>query len=123
MVFAPFADGKATGQYETFATGTGGPTDLRASGLAVGTGRVAVHQRGPEREDLEGGETASRRTEKGRKGERERSRRTGALASNPPSPFPVPAPFTALELPLHLRSSGSISTGRFAPGGGGSISR
>ena len=37
VVFAPFAGGKATGQYEAFATGAGGPTDLRASGLAVGT--------------------------------------------------------------------------------------
>lgn len=36
VVFAPFADGKATGQYETFATG-GSPTSLRASGVAVGT--------------------------------------------------------------------------------------
>jgi glucose/arabinose dehydrogenase len=36
VVFAPFANGKATGQYETFASGSGGPTDLRASGLAVG---------------------------------------------------------------------------------------
>ncbi len=37
VVFAPFGGGKATGQFETFATGAGGPTDLRASGLAVGT--------------------------------------------------------------------------------------
>jgi len=36
VVFAPFADGRATGRYETFATGAGGPTDLHASGLAVG---------------------------------------------------------------------------------------
>ncbi len=36
VVFAPFTDGKATGQYETFATG-GSPTALRASGVAVGT--------------------------------------------------------------------------------------
>ncbi|MGH7499867.1 MAG: PQQ-dependent sugar dehydrogenase [Gemmatimonadales bacterium] len=36
VVFAPFAGGKATGEYETFATGRKGPTDLRASGLAVG---------------------------------------------------------------------------------------
>ncbi|MEO7985601.1 MAG: PQQ-dependent sugar dehydrogenase [Gemmatimonadales bacterium] len=37
VVFAPFSGGTATGQFETFATGAGGPTDLRASGLAVGT--------------------------------------------------------------------------------------
>ena len=37
VVFAPFSDGKATGEYETFATGRGGATDLRASGVAVGT--------------------------------------------------------------------------------------
>jgi glucose/arabinose dehydrogenase len=37
VVFAPFAGGKATGKYETFATSTEGPTGLRASGLAVGT--------------------------------------------------------------------------------------
>ena len=37
VVFAPFANGKATGRYETFATGARGPTDLHASGLAVGT--------------------------------------------------------------------------------------
>ena len=36
VVFAPFAGGKLTGQYETFATSQKGPTDLRASGLAVG---------------------------------------------------------------------------------------
>jgi glucose/arabinose dehydrogenase len=35
VVFQPFADGKPSGQYETFASGAGGPTDLRASGLAV----------------------------------------------------------------------------------------
>ncbi|HEY8259156.1 MAG TPA: PQQ-dependent sugar dehydrogenase [Gemmatimonadales bacterium] len=35
VVFAPFADGKPTGQYETFATSSSGPTDLRASGVAV----------------------------------------------------------------------------------------
>jgi glucose/arabinose dehydrogenase len=36
VVFAPFAQGKATGQYETFAT-AGSPTGLRATGVAVGT--------------------------------------------------------------------------------------
>ncbi|MFL5494974.1 MAG: PQQ-dependent sugar dehydrogenase [Gemmatimonadales bacterium] len=36
VVFAPFADGHPAGQYETFATGAGGPTSLRASGLALG---------------------------------------------------------------------------------------
>jgi glucose/arabinose dehydrogenase len=37
VVFAPFSDGKPTGQYETFASGRGGATDLRATGVAVGT--------------------------------------------------------------------------------------
>lgn len=37
VVFAPFTGARAAGQFETFATGKGGPTDLRASGLAVGT--------------------------------------------------------------------------------------
>ncbi len=36
VVFIPFADGKATDKYETFATSADGPTGLRASGLAVG---------------------------------------------------------------------------------------
>ena len=36
VVFAPVAGGKLTGQYETFAASAKGPTDLRASGLAVG---------------------------------------------------------------------------------------
>ncbi len=36
VVFAPFSDGKATGEYETFATGRAA-TDLRASGVAAGT--------------------------------------------------------------------------------------
>jgi len=37
VVFAPFgANGMPTGQYETFATGSEGPTSLRASGLALG---------------------------------------------------------------------------------------
>jgi glucose/arabinose dehydrogenase len=36
VVFAPFSDGKPTGSYATFATGPS-PTDLRATGLAVGT--------------------------------------------------------------------------------------
>jgi glucose/arabinose dehydrogenase len=33
--FAPFKDGKPTGEYWTFASGAGGPTELRASGVAV----------------------------------------------------------------------------------------
>jgi glucose/arabinose dehydrogenase len=37
VVFAPFSDGKPTDQYETFASGRGGATDLRATGVAVGT--------------------------------------------------------------------------------------
>ncbi|MGH7701598.1 MAG: PQQ-dependent sugar dehydrogenase, partial [Gemmatimonadales bacterium] len=36
VVFVPFAGGLPTGQYSTFATGARGPTDLRASGVAVG---------------------------------------------------------------------------------------
>ncbi|HXE58346.1 MAG TPA: PQQ-dependent sugar dehydrogenase, partial [Gemmatimonadales bacterium] len=36
VVFVPFRDGRPTGEYETFATGTEGPTALRASGVAVG---------------------------------------------------------------------------------------
>jgi glucose/arabinose dehydrogenase len=36
VVFIPFSDGRPTGQYATFATGADGPTDLRASGVAVG---------------------------------------------------------------------------------------
>jgi glucose/arabinose dehydrogenase len=37
VVFVPFANGKPTGEYSTFATEKGGPTSLRASGVAVGT--------------------------------------------------------------------------------------
>ena len=37
VVFVPFEEGVPTGAYETFATGAGGPTELRASGLAVGS--------------------------------------------------------------------------------------
>ena len=36
VAFAPFADGKPTGEYETFATSATGPTALRASGVAIG---------------------------------------------------------------------------------------
>ena len=35
VVFVPFKDGKPAGEYSTFATSKEGPTDLRASGLAV----------------------------------------------------------------------------------------
>lgn len=35
VVFIPFAHGKPVGTYETFATGRGGPTALRATGVAV----------------------------------------------------------------------------------------
>jgi glucose/arabinose dehydrogenase len=35
VVFVPFANGKPTGEYSTFATDKGGPTSLRASGVAV----------------------------------------------------------------------------------------
>jgi glucose/arabinose dehydrogenase len=35
VVFVPFAGGSPSGEYSTFATGAGGPTDLRASGVAV----------------------------------------------------------------------------------------
>jgi glucose/arabinose dehydrogenase len=36
VVFAPFTDGHPAGTYETFATGAGGPTSLRATGVALG---------------------------------------------------------------------------------------
>jgi glucose/arabinose dehydrogenase len=36
VVFVPFANGHAAGTHETFATGAGGPTSLRASGVAMG---------------------------------------------------------------------------------------
>jgi glucose/arabinose dehydrogenase len=35
VVFVPFADGKPSGEYSTFATDKAGPTALRASGVAV----------------------------------------------------------------------------------------
>ncbi len=35
VVFVPFANGRPTGDYSTFATDKGGPTGLRASGVAV----------------------------------------------------------------------------------------
>ncbi len=35
VVFVPFANGRPTGKYSTFATDKGGPTSLRASGVAV----------------------------------------------------------------------------------------
>jgi glucose/arabinose dehydrogenase len=35
VVFIPFANGKPTARYESFATSSDGPTGLRASGLAV----------------------------------------------------------------------------------------
>ncbi len=38
VVFIPFANGRPTGEYQTFATGTAGTTALRASGVAVGPG-------------------------------------------------------------------------------------
>jgi len=34
--FVPFTNGRPSGEYSTFATGAGGPTELRASGVAVG---------------------------------------------------------------------------------------
>ena len=37
VVFVPFAGGKPTGKYDTFATLTGKPTGFRPSGLAVGS--------------------------------------------------------------------------------------
>jgi glucose/arabinose dehydrogenase len=36
VVFVPFANGNPVGEYSTFATEKGGPTSLRASGVAVG---------------------------------------------------------------------------------------
>jgi glucose/arabinose dehydrogenase len=35
VVFVPFANGRPTGEYSTFATDKAGPTSLRASGVAV----------------------------------------------------------------------------------------
>jgi glucose/arabinose dehydrogenase len=35
VVFVPFSGGKPSGEYSTFATSRKGPTNLRASGLAV----------------------------------------------------------------------------------------
>ncbi len=35
VVFVPFANGRPSGEYSTFATDKGGPTSLRASGVAV----------------------------------------------------------------------------------------
>ncbi len=35
VVFVPFTNGRPTGEYSTFATEKGGPTSLRASGVAV----------------------------------------------------------------------------------------
>jgi glucose/arabinose dehydrogenase len=37
VVFVPFSEGRPAGTYFTFATSRSGPTELRASGLAVGT--------------------------------------------------------------------------------------
>jgi glucose/arabinose dehydrogenase len=34
-VFVPFSGGRPSGNYSTFATAKAGPTNLRASGLAV----------------------------------------------------------------------------------------
>jgi glucose/arabinose dehydrogenase len=36
VVYIPFADGKPTGEYSTFATGAGGRTSFRPSGAAIG---------------------------------------------------------------------------------------
>ena len=36
VVFVPFANGRPSGDYQTFATGANGPRSLRASGVAVG---------------------------------------------------------------------------------------
>ncbi len=36
VTFSPFANGKATGTYETFAAPSGAPTSIRPTGLAVG---------------------------------------------------------------------------------------
>jgi glucose/arabinose dehydrogenase len=36
VVFAPFRDGAPTGGYETFVTGSDGPTSIRPTGLALG---------------------------------------------------------------------------------------
>ena len=36
VVFIPFANGRPSGEYQTFATATSGPTGLRAAGVAEG---------------------------------------------------------------------------------------
>jgi glucose/arabinose dehydrogenase len=36
VVFVPFANGRPTGEYSTFATEKTGPTSLRATGVAAG---------------------------------------------------------------------------------------
>ncbi|NNG15427.1 MAG: sorbosone dehydrogenase [Gemmatimonadales bacterium] len=36
VVYIPFADGRPTGEYSTFATGAGGRTSIRPSGVAMG---------------------------------------------------------------------------------------
>jgi glucose/arabinose dehydrogenase len=49
VVFVPFRNGTPTGQYSTFATDKGGPTALRASGVAVapdGALYIAADQNG-----------------------------------------------------------------------------
>jgi glucose/arabinose dehydrogenase len=43
VVFIPFAGGKPTGQYTTFATGSAGETSLRPSGVAVAPGGTALY--------------------------------------------------------------------------------
>jgi glucose/arabinose dehydrogenase len=43
VVFIPFKNGKAGGEYTTFATGAGGPTGLRASGVAMAPDGSALY--------------------------------------------------------------------------------
>lgn len=49
MTFVPFANGRPTGEYSTFATEKGSPTSLRASGVALapdGSLYIAADQNG-----------------------------------------------------------------------------
>ena len=49
VTFVPFANGRPTGEYSTFATEKGSPTSLRASGVAVapdGSLYIAADQNG-----------------------------------------------------------------------------
>ena len=93
VVFAPFTDGKATGKYVTFASGPNA-TDAPRQRARGGGGRLALPGGGCEREDLED--------------------QSEAVAGGSRY-FP--------SCRSTSRRSASISIGRFAPEGGGSVSR